>query len=902
MNSHEIRRKFLDFFQSKGHHIVPSAPLVVKNDPTLMFTNSGMAQFKDFFLGNKTPQFRRVADTQKCLRVSGKHNDLEDVGLDTYHHTMFEMLGNWSFGDYFKKDALEWSWELLTGVYGLPKDRLYVTVFGGDEKEKLAADQEAFEIWKTMVPESQILYGSKKDNFWEMGDTGPCGPCSEIHIDLRPEADVQREPGRDWVNRDHPQVVEIWNNVFMQFERLANSSLVPLPARHVDTGMGFERLCMAIQGVTSNYDTDVFQPLIRTIGQMGGKTYGQDNRTDIAMRVIADHIRAISFTIADGQLPSNVRAGYVIRRILRRAVRYGYTYLGFREPFLYKLVPQLADQFADVFPELKAQEDFVSKVVREEEASFFRTLEAGLRILDSWIEESKVFAEGFAEAQGGKKEDGQSKLSGGKVFVLHDTYGFPKDLTILILKEKGYLNILTDNWEEEYEIALNRQRERSTTDASSAATDWTNVYDTDAVEFLGYDGLESEARVVKYRAVTAKDKTQYQVVLDQTPFYAESGGQVGDRGVFVWNAGQPDQKVIRITDTKKENDLIIHFTSENVGQLGDLLNQPLTAKVETSKRLLTENNHSATHLLHAALKEVLGNHVAQKGSLVNENVLRFDFSHFAKMTDEEIERVEKIVNRKIRENIARDEKRNVPIAKAMELGATALFGEKYGDFVRVITFDPRYSIELCGGTHVPATGQIGLFKIVSESAVAAGVRRIEAVTADKAEELVDEQFNTLRDLRELLRGPKDVKKAVADLLGEKNALAQQVEAYQVAQAGAVRESLLQKVRRNNGVSVIAEKVTLPSADALKQVAFELKGQVENLFLVLAADVQGKPQVAVMIGDNLVKEKNLHAGDIVKELAREIKGGGGGQAFFATAGGTDLSGLDRVVEKGRGLAG
>jgi alanyl-tRNA synthetase len=729
-----------------------------------------------------------------------------------------------------------------------------------------------------MVPESQILYGSKKDNFWEMGDTGPCGPCSEIHIDLRPEAEVQREPGRNWVNRDHPQVVEIWNNVFMQFERLANSSLVPLPAKHVDTGMGFERLCMAIQGVTSNYDTDVFQPLIRTIGAMGGKTYGQDNRTDIAMRVIADHIRAISFTIADGQLPSNVRAGYVIRRILRRAVRYGYTYLGFREPFLYKLVPQLADQFADVFRELKAQEDFVSKVVREEEASFLRTLENGLR----------RFEQVSAEAQ-------NNVVNGKAVFELYDTYGFPVDLTQLIAREKG----LTVD-EAGFKTEMAAQKERSRADAASEATDWTEVYDADAVAFLGYDQLESEARIVKYRAVTTKDKTQYQVVLDQTPFYAESGGQVGDRGVFVWNAGQPGQKVLRITDTKKENDLIIHFTGDNVGQLGSLLTQPLTAKVETGKRLLTENNHSATHLLHAALKEVLGNHVAQKGSLVNENVLRFDFSHFAKMTDEEIERVEKIVNRKIRENISRGEKRNVPIAQAMELGATALFGEKYGDFVRVITFDPQYSIELCGGTHVPATGQIGLFKIVSESAVAAGVRRIEAVTADKAEELVDEQFHTLRDLRELLKGPKDVKKAVADLLGEKNALARQVEAYQVAQAGAVRESLLQNVQRKDGVSVIAAKVSLPSADALKQIAFELKGQVENLFLVLAADVQGKPQVAVMIGDNLVKEKNLHAGNIVKELAREIKGGGGGQPFFATAGGTDLGGLDRVVEKGRGM--
>ncbi len=662
----------------------------------------------------------------------------------------------------------------------------------------------------------------------------------------------------------------------MQFERMANASLVPLPAKHVDTGMGFERLCMAIQGVTSNYDTDVFQPMIRSIGQMAGKTYGQDRQTDIAMRVIADHIRAISFTIADGQLPSNVRAGYVIRRILRRAVRYGYTYLNFREPFLYRLIPQLAGQFADVFPELKAQEEFVSRVIMEEESSFLRTLETGLRRFDQVATESK----------GGT-------VDGGVVFELYDTYGFPVDLTQLIAREKG-LSVDEEGFKREMEV----QKQRSRAAAASEATDWVEVYDADAVEFVGYDQLESDARIVKYRAVTTKDKTQYQIVLDRTPFYAESGGQVGDRGVFVFNEGQPGQKLIRIVDTKKESDLIIHFTSDNILSFGDLLGQPLTVRVDTGKRILTENNHSATHLLHAALKEVLGSHVAQKGSLVNENVLRFDFSHFAKMTDEEIERVEKIVNRRIRENIARDEKRNVPIAKAMELGATALFGEKYGDFVRVITFNPDYSVELCGGTHVPATGQIGLFRIVSESAVAAGVRRIEAYTADKAEELVDEQFGTLRELRELLKGPKDVRKAVAGLLHEKQALARQVEAFQLEQAGAIRESLLQKVQRSNGVSVIAEKVTLPSADALKGIAYELKQKVENLFLVLAADVQGKPQVAVMIDDQLVKDKNLHAGNIVKELAREIKGGGGGQPFFATAGGTDLSGLDRVVEKGR----
>jgi alanyl-tRNA synthetase len=878
MTSQEIRKKFLDFFQSKGHQIVPSAPLVIKNDPTLMFTNAGMNQFKDYFLGNKVPESRRIADTQKCLRVSGKHNDLEDVGLDTYHHTMFEMLGNWSFGDYFKKEALEWAWELLTEVYKLPQERLYVTVFGGDQADNLPADDEARDIWRSMVADERILYGSKKDNFWEMGDTGPCGPCSEIHIDIRPQSEVDKIPGKDLVNNDHPQVVEIWNNVFIQFNRMASGALELLPAKHVDTGMGFERLCMAIQGKQSNYDTDVFQPTIAILEKMSGKTYGQERITDIAMRVISDHIRAISFTIADGQLPSNNRAGYVIRRILRRAVRYGYTYLGFKEPFLHTLVPQLSSQFGDVFPEVRAQEDFIARVIREEEASFLRTLEMGLRRLDLIM---------------AKTENGI--IDGKTVFELYDTFGFPVDLTALVAREKG---LQID--EEGFKKAMQKQIEGSTIDAASETGDWIQVNEVDDVEFVGYDQLESEALILKYRAIKTKDKTQYQLVLNRTPFYAESGGQTGDRGVLELQGPNGEARKIKIIDTKKENDLIIHFTEDNIQSITQSLNHPVTAKVDVSKRLLTENNHSATHLLHAALKEVLGNHVAQKGSLVNENILRFDFSHFAKLTEEEVARVEQIVNRKIRANIVKDEKRNVPIAKAIELGATALFGEKYGDFVRVITFDPSYSIELCGGTHVNATGKIGFFKILSEGAVAAGVRRIEAVTADKAETYIKEQLALVNELKELLKAPKDVKKALEELVQEKNQLSKQVEAFQLQQAQAVKQELLQQVQQKDGISMISAKVSLPTVDSLRQVAFELKQKVDNLFLVLAADVQGKPQIAVIIADNLVKEKNLHAGNIVKELAKEIKGGGGGQPFFATAGGSDLTGLDKVVEKGKGL--
>jgi alanyl-tRNA synthetase len=882
MTSSEIRQHFLDFFRSKEHLIVPSAPLVAKNDPTLMFNNSGMAQFKDFFLGNGTPPSKRVADTQKCLRVSGKHNDLEDVGFDTYHHTMFEMLGNWSFGDYFKKEAITWAWELLTEVYKLPKDRLYVSVFQGDDKDNVPFDQEAWDLWKPIVGEDRIILGNKKDNFWEMGDTGPCGPCSEIHVDLRPQADIDQQPGKELVNADHPQVVEIWNLVFMQFNRKADGSLEPLPARHVDTGMGFERLCMAIQGKLSNYDTDVFTHTIRVIEEISGKTYGGTPREygDVAMRVIADHIRAVSFAIADGLIPSNARAGYVIRRILRRAVRYGYSYLGFTEPFLTKLVPTLAIQFADVFPELNAQRDFVATVIREEEASFLRTLENGLKLLD------KITAD--LTASGTKVIDGET------VFELNDTFGFPVDLTALIAREQGF-----SIDEEGYQKALKQQKERSRKDAASSTGDWVELTDIDRVEFLGYDEVVADARIARYRKVQNKQGTQYQIVLDRTPFYAESGGQVGDTGVLEVQYGS-ETVLVRIADTKKENDLIIHISNDT--DLDDVLanHTAVVAKIDADRREAIEDNHSATHLLHAALRDVLGTHVAQKGSLVSPDVLRFDFSHFSKVTDAELAEVERIVNEKIRENIPLDEKRNVPIDEAKNMGATALFGEKYGDFVRVITFDPAYSVELCGGTHVPATGQIGLFKFISEGSVATGVRRVEAVTAEKALALLNEQAAVISELKELLKAPKDVVKAVQSLLDERGQLLKKIEALENEKLQQVKADLLTKVASSNGHFVLVERVEVSSADALKQLAYDLKAKLDNLALVLGADINGKPQLAVMFPDELVKTKNLHAGNVVKELAKEIRGGGGGQPFFATAGGSDASGLDKALAKGRDL--
>ncbi len=869
MDSGSIRQKFLDFFKSKEHTIVPSAPLVLKNDPTLLFTNSGMVQFKDYFLGNGTPSSPRIADTQKCLRVSGKHNDLEEVGIDTYHHTMFEMLGNWSFGNYFKKEAIAWAWELLTEEYRLPKDRLYVTVFGGDKEENLPVDQEAYDYWKAIIAEDRILYGIKKDNFWEMGETGPCGPCSEIHIDLRSEDEVQNLPGKELVNQSHPQVIEIWNLVFMEFNRKADRSLEKLPAQHVDTGMGFERLCMAIQKKTSNYDTDVFSPLINFIEEAAKVRYKANEKTDIAMRVMADHVRAVAFAIADGQLPSNTGAGYVIRRILRRGVRYGFTFLNFREPFMHKLVPVLGNQLKNVFPELESQKDYVSRVILEEESAFLRTLEKGLKRIESIQADMKG-----------------NVIPGAQAFELYDTYGFPLDLTSLIAREHG---ISVD--EEGFKTEMAKQKTRSKADAAKETGDWIEVRKDSKTVFVGYESTDADVRIIKYRRIKQKNRELFQLVFDKTPFYAESGGQVGDTG-YIENANEK----IAIVDTRKENELIVHFCE----QLPESLEGEFTAVVNPGKRQLTKNNHSATHLLHAALRQVLGKHVEQKGSLVNDQILRFDFSHFAAMTPEEIERVEAIVNEKIRENILLDEKREVPIEDAKRLGAMALFGEKYGDFVRVITFDPKFSVELCGGTHVNSTGQIGLFKILSESSVAAGVRRIEAVTAMGAEQYVREELQVLQQLRQMFRNPKDILAAGRQLVEEKHQLEKQLETLRQEQANALKDELARKAVRNNGYSLIIEKVSVPNADVLKNIAYALRNQFDDLLLILAADVASKPQVAVMIGEQLAKTNKYHAGNMVKELAREIEGGGGGQPFFATAGGKNLKGLDAVIEKAKKL--
>ena len=877
MTSHEIRKAFLDFFKSKGHLIVPSAPLVAKNDPTLMFNNSGMDQFKDFFLGNGNPPSKRIADTQKCLRVSGKHNDLEDVGFDTYHHTMFEMLGNWSFGDYFKKDALEWSWELLTEVYKLPKDRIYVSVFGGDEKDGVPFDQEAFDIWKTMVSEDRIILGNKKDNFWEMGDTGPCGPCSEIHIDLRDQEEVDKINGKELVNNDHPQVVEIWNNVFMQFERKADKSLVPLPATHVDTGMGFERLCMAIQGKKSNYDTDVFQNTIQVIEQMSGKKYGEngtlssESYVDVAMRVIADHIRAVAFTMADGQLPSNAKAGYVIRRILRRAVRYGYSYLGFDEPFMTKLVPVLAEQFADVFPELKAQQDFIARVIEEEEKSFLRTLELGLKKLDTLFTENIEF----------------KTINGDAVFELSDTFGFPSDLTALIAREKDFK---ID--EAGFQKALQEQKARSRKDSTKEATDWVELSEGNDFEFVGYDEVSCEAQILKYRKVKTKVGEEYHIVLDRTPFYAEMGGQVGDIGhLSIAN------HLISIKDTKKENDLFIHISTDR--NLDEILQNSnvVVAHIDEVRREKIRSNHTATHLMLAAMRKVLGTHIVQKGSYQDDNITRFDFSHFSKVTDEELGKIEDIVNEKIRENIKLETKVNIPIADAVALGATATFGEKYGDFVRVIIFDNNFSVELCGGTHAASTGQIGLFKFVSEGSVAAGVRRVEALTGEKAISVINEQLAINNQLKEILRN-QDLIKSVETLIAEKAALQKKVESLENEKLQELKNELAKTVQNVNGVNVITAKVSVPSVDALKQLCFDLKNKLSNFYGVLGAEIGGKPQIAVIIDENVMKDKNLHAGNIVKELAKEMKGGGGGQPYFATAGGSDLGGLERAIEKGK----
>jgi alanyl-tRNA synthetase len=864
MTAAQIRQAYLDFFASKQHDIVGSAPIVVKNDPTLMFTNAGMNQFKDFFLGNKIPANRRVADTQKCLRVSGKHNDLEEVGIDTYHHTMFEMLGNWSFGDYFKEEAIAWAWELLTKVYQLPIERLYVTVFEGDAKEGLEPDTEALAFWKKHIAPERILFGNKKDNFWEMGDTGPCGPCTEIHIDLRPESEIAQKAGRELVNASDPQVIEIWNLVFIQFNRNTSGKLEPLPAKHVDTGMGFERLVRAIQGKSSNYDTDVFSPLIDFIAQNTHIAYGTSEQTDIAIRVLSDHIRAVTFAIADGQLPANTGAGYVIRRILRRAVRYAYTFLNCKEPFMHRLVAVLATQFENVFPEAKAQQQFIEKVILEEEIAFLRTLENGLKILADIIQNA-----------------GESKIvKGDTVFELYDTFGFPTDLTDLIARENGFTIDQAG-----FEKAMNVQKERSRNAATSEKSDWITVQEGISTEFLGYDYMQVTAKILKYREVTEKKKVFYQIVLDKTPFYAESGGQVGDTGFI-----QAAEDRCYIVNTIKENDLIIHIAEKLPRQLtADFL-----CSVDVNKRLLTANNHSATHLLQAALRQVLGNHVQQKGSFVNEKLLRFDFSHFSKVTDAELQLVERIVNQKIRENIKLDEKRNLPIEQAKAMGATALFGEKYGDFVRMITFDENFSRELCGGTHVPATGKIGFFKIIAESSVAAGVRRIEAITADAAENYVQHHFALVRELSEIMKNPKDLRKSIETLIEEKSKLEKELEKAQQKELQALKETLLNEVKSINGISFIGKKIALHTAEHLRQLAFELKAKQPNLVAVLATEIEEKPQIAVIISENLVADRGLDASKMVRELAKEIKGGGGGQNFFATAGGKETAGLDKVV--------
>jgi len=869
-SSSEIRQQFLDFFKSKGHLIVPSAPIVVKNDPTLLFTNAGMNQFKDYFLGNKTAPSPRIADTQKCLRVSGKHNDLEEVGVDTYHHTMFEMLGNWSFGDYFKKEAIAWSWELLTEVYKLDKDKLYVTIFEGDEKEGLPKDEEAFNEWKKVIPEDRILLGNKKDNFWEMGDTGPCGPCTEIHVDCRTPEERKVVDGATLVNNDHPQVIEIWNNVFIQFNRKKDGSLEPLPAKHVDTGMGFERLVRVLQGKQSNYDTDVFSRTIEATSNIVNKKYnGNDSKESIAFRVLADHIRAISFTIADGQLPANTGAGYVIRRILRRAVRYYYSYLDYKQPLLYQLLPVIAAQFEHVFPELHHQQDFVAKVIKEEEEAFLRTLDKGLKRMDSIIATQK-----------------EGAINGTDAFELLDTFGFPIDLTRLIASEN---NLTVD--EAGFEAEMQQQKNRSRAATTLETDDWIILNDSNNKGFVGYDSLIAQTKVLRYRKVKGKGKELYQIVLEETPFYAESGGQVGDKGQLILENGTID-----IIDTKKENDLIIHFAETIPADLSG----ELTATVDAIRRKHIAVHHSVTHLMHSALRKVLGTHVAQKGSLVNEEHLRFDFSHFAKMTDEEIAQVETIVNEKIRENIPVVIK-SMHKDEAVAMGAMALFGEKYGDTVRVVIMDSAYSIELCGGTHVGSTGELGLFKIKAESAVAAGVRRVEAVSGVAALQYINQQLGELDGIKAILKNPKDITKSIEGLQNDNAILAKRIEGLEARQLVGIRNELLQKDQIINNVSFIGEVVEVPNADALKKLCFDFKNHLHDHVIVLCANIGGKANVAVSISDTVVAAKGLDAGKIIKETVSPlIKGGGGGQKTLATAGGQDVAGFAAVIEKVKGL--
>lgn len=886
MPAAEIRQQFLDFFKSKGHAVVPSAPIVVKNDPTLLFTNAGMNQFKDYFLGNKTPKQHRIVDTQKCLRVSGKHNDLEEVGVDTYHHTMFEMLGNWSFGDYFKKEAITWSWELLTEIYKIPTDRIYVTYFEGDLSEGLEKDEEAYQLWKQLVQESHILPGNKKDNFWEMGETGPCGPCSEIHVDCRSEGERMLNSGAALVNADHPQVIEIWNNVFMQFNRLKDGSLQQLPAKHVDTGMGFERLVRVLQGKSSNYDTDVFSGTITAIEKITGKEYLALAQPDeprwgeaVAFRVLADHIRAISFTVADGQLPSNTGAGYVIRRILRRAVRYYYTYLDHKTPLLHQLVPILATQFEHVFGELKQQQEFVAKVIREEEEAFLRTLEKGLKRVDE-IMAAQVIKDTPAHSTPELNNPAHT-ISGTVAFELNDTYGFPIDLTELIARERGWVVDM-----EGFKVALQQQKDRSRAATTLDTSDWVTVHTDLSAGFVGYQDLLVQTKVLKYRKVVAKGKEQYQIVLASTPFYAESGGQIGDQGFLQFG----DQK-ITVNDTKKENDLIVHFTDE----LPAAITQEVTASVNWEQRIKTTYNHTATHLLHAALREVLGNHVTQKGSLVSGEVLRFDFSHFAKLTEEELVKINVLVNEKIRASIPVTIQ-ELPKEAALQLGAMALFGEKYGATVRVVTIDPAYSVELCGGTHVSQTGMIGIFVITSETAVAAGVRRIEALTGPAAIYYIQDRISQFKFAADLLKAKEPIK-ALEKLIDDKSKLEKKLEKLEARHIITVKNELLKEKQSINNISFIGTTVEADNPDVLRKLCMELKNNLEDYVLVLCSVINGKPSVAIAMSESILARQQLDSVKIVKEwITPMIKGGGGGQKTLAIAGGQDVSQIDAVIDK------
>lgn len=862
----EIRQAFKLYFEEKKHQIVASAPMVVKDDPTLMFTNAGMNQFKDIFLGNSPAKYKRVANSQKCLRVSGKHNDLEEVGHDTYHHTMFEMLGNWSFDDYFKKEAIGFAFEFLVDRMKLDPERLYASVFEGSDSEGLERDNEAAQEWEKYLPKERILNGSKKDNFWEMGDTGPCGPCSEVHIDLRSTEERAKISGKDLVNNDHPQVIEIWNVVFIQYNRKANGDLEKLPARHVDTGMGFERLCMAVQGKTSNYDTDVFQPIIKALAGMCGKTYGEDQKADIAMRVIADHVRTIAFSIADGQLPSNVKAGYVIRRILRRAVRYGYTFLDRKNPFMCDLIDILIQTMGDAYPELISQRSLIENVIREEEESFLRTLETGIRLLDKIIDEAL--------------KNNTNEIDGKVAFELYDTFGFPLDLTELILREKN----LTLN-KAAFDAEMQQQKDRARNAASVETGDWIVVNsDTDAVEFVGYDVLEADVKILRYREMVTKGKKLVQLVFNKTPFYAESGGQVGDTGYIEANGEK-----LSIVDTKKENNLSVHIAK----QLPTDINANFKAVVNAGNRQSTANHHSATHLMHEALREVLGTHVEQKGSLVTPEHLRFDFAHFHKVTDEEIAEVEKMVNARIRNNYILEEFRSIPIAQAKEMGAMALFGEKYGDDVRAIKYGT--SVELCGGTHVSATGQIGLFKIVSEGSISAGIRRIEAVTGEKAEKFINAKLETFQEVLQLMDSPSDVVKSIDAIKQENEQLKKKLEEFEKLALVKVKADLKKNMQQLDGLTLISGVVEVSNAGALRDLCYQLKGEVDTLYCALGADIDGKPALAIIISDDLVKTRGLHAGNIIREAAKAVKGGGGGQPFFASAGGKEVSGLQNAIQ-------